>query len=75
MNIDSCLPFLIIFSLLKIQSHYLKMLFHQATPDHALESHALKHEVDKHAGGHLIVCMYQLSVLMCLGTGQRIPKL
>lgn len=75
MNIDSCLPFLIISSLLKIQSHYLKMLFHQATPDHALESHALKHELDKHAGGHLIVCMYQLSVLMCLGTGQRIPKL
>lgn len=52
MNIDSCLPFIIISLLLKIQSHYLKMLFHKGTPDHALESHALKHELDKHAGGH-----------------------
>lgn len=24
----------------------------------ALESHALKHELDKHAGGHLIVFLY-----------------
>lgn len=75
MNIDSCLPFLIISSLLKIQFHYLKMLFHQAILDHALESHALKHELDTHAGGPLIVFMYQLSELMYLGTGQRIPTL
>lgn len=71
MNIDSCLPFLIISSLLKIPSHYLKMLFYQATPDDALQSHALKHELGKHARGHLIAFMYQLSVLMYLGTGQR----
>lgn len=75
MNIDSCLLFLIISSLLKIQPHYLKVLFHQTTPDHGLESHALKHELDKGAGGHLIVFMHQLSVLMYLGTRQRIPML
>lgn len=75
MSVDSCLPFLITSSLLKIQSHYLKMLFHQAIPDHALESHALKHELDTHAGGPLIVFMYQLSELMYLGTGQSIPML
>lgn len=75
MNIDSCLPFLIISSLLKIQSHYLKMLFHQATPDHALESHALKHKLDKRAGGHVIAFLHQLSILVYLGTGQSIPML
>lgn len=45
-------------SLLKIQSHF-KILFYHTTPDSALENHAVKYELDKYAGEHLIVFMYQ----------------
>lgn len=69
MNTVSCLP-----SHCIMQSHYLKRLFCHTTPDCALE-HAVKHDLDKYAGEHLIVFMYQLSVLMYVGTGQRTPKL
>lgn len=72
-----CCLICVIPSLLKYQSHSLKILFYHTTPtpDRALENHAFRHDLDKYAGELLMVFMNQLSVLVYLGTGQTISKL